>query len=116
MLHSLIERDEELVRAELALHDASAGSGRVLVITGPPGIGKTALLRAVRARQLLEPPLAAMSTGTGKRAPDRASVPALELLGLLPVDADWERDGGSHAARRSSPMPGWTRSSGVCSG
>src|ERR1051326_547256 len=43
----LLERDSELERIEAALTDASAGQGTCVVIEGPAGIGKTALLRAV---------------------------------------------------------------------
>jgi len=80
----LLERNEELVRIEAALADARDGRGRFVVIEGPAGIGKTALLAAARTaaaesgmrvlrsrateletnfafgvvRQLFEPPLA----------------------------------------------------------
>jgi DNA-binding CsgD family transcriptional regulator len=80
----LLERQLELERIEAALADARSGHGRFLVIEGPAGIGKTALLAAVRTmagesgmrvlrsrgnelerdfafgvvRQLFEPPLA----------------------------------------------------------
>jgi DNA-binding CsgD family transcriptional regulator len=80
----LLERSEELVRIEAALVEARAGRGTFVVIEGPAGIGKTALLAAARTaaadggmrvlrsrgtelerefafgvvRQLFEPPLA----------------------------------------------------------
>jgi hypothetical protein len=83
----LLERSEELARIESALADARAGRGRFLVIEGPAGIGKTALLAQTRTaaaqggmrvlrsrgtelerdfafgvvRQLFEPPLAEAS-------------------------------------------------------
>jgi DNA-binding CsgD family transcriptional regulator len=44
----LLERNEELARIESALADARTGRGRFLVIEGPAGIGKTALLTAAR--------------------------------------------------------------------
>ena len=46
---TLLERHEELARIESALEDARSGRGRFLVIEGPAGIGKTALLAAARA-------------------------------------------------------------------
>ncbi len=46
---SLLERGEELARIESALGDARSGRGTFLVIEGPAGIGKTALLEAARA-------------------------------------------------------------------
>jgi len=83
----LLERSEELARIESALAEARTGRGTFVVIEGPAGIGKTALLAAARSaaadggmrvlrsrgtelerdfafgvvRQLFEPPLAAAS-------------------------------------------------------
>jgi DNA-binding CsgD family transcriptional regulator len=45
---ALLERGDQLVRIVLALAKARAGAGRFVVIEGPPGIGKTALLSAAR--------------------------------------------------------------------
>jgi DNA-binding CsgD family transcriptional regulator len=45
----LLERSNELARIESALSEVRAGQGRLVVIEGPAGIGKTALLDAVRA-------------------------------------------------------------------
>ena len=44
----LLERNEELARIESALAEARTGRGRFLVIEGPAGMGKTALLAAAR--------------------------------------------------------------------
>ncbi len=41
----LVERDEALVAFEQAVRDAAAGRGRVVVVRGEPGIGKTVLVR-----------------------------------------------------------------------
>src|SRR5918911_2061211 len=83
----LLERSEELARIESALLEARTGRGTFIVIEGPAGIGKTALLAAARTaaagggmrvlrsratelerdfafgvvRQLFEPPLAEAS-------------------------------------------------------
>jgi DNA-binding CsgD family transcriptional regulator len=83
----LLERNDELARIEAALAEARAGRGTYVVIEGPAGIGKTALLAAARTaaagsgmrvlrsrgaelerdfafgvvRQLFEPPLAQAS-------------------------------------------------------
>ena len=46
----LIERDRELGRIEGFLAGARDGRGGVVVVEGMPGIGKTALLAAARAR------------------------------------------------------------------
>jgi DNA-binding CsgD family transcriptional regulator len=45
----LLERSEELARIESALAEARAGRGTFVVVEGPAGIGKTALLAAARA-------------------------------------------------------------------
>src|SRR5947209_19644783 len=42
----LLERDRELERIALLLEDCVAGDGGVLLVEGPAGIGKTALLDA----------------------------------------------------------------------
>ena len=45
---ALLERNQELARIESALAEARTGRGRFLVIEGPVGMGKTALLAAAR--------------------------------------------------------------------
>jgi predicted ATPase len=47
---ALIERDRELSRIDELLVEAAGGRGRVVLVEGQAGIGKTALLAAVRAR------------------------------------------------------------------
>jgi DNA-binding CsgD family transcriptional regulator len=44
----LLERNDELARIESALAEARTGRGRFVVVEGPAGIGKTALLAAAR--------------------------------------------------------------------
>lgn len=46
----LFEREGELARVDALLAAARAGRGGVLLVTGPAGIGKTALLEAARER------------------------------------------------------------------
>ena len=46
----LFEREGELARVDALLAAARAGGGGVLLVTGPAGIGKTALLGAARER------------------------------------------------------------------
>jgi DNA-binding CsgD family transcriptional regulator len=112
----LLERNEELSRIESALADARAGCGRFLVIEGPAGIGKTALLAAARTtaaeggmrvlrsrgtelerdfafgviRQLFEPPLVEASELERADLLQGAAGVAAGLLGFLgapPTDA-----------------------------
>jgi DNA-binding CsgD family transcriptional regulator/uncharacterized protein YfiM (DUF2279 family) len=45
----LLERSDELARIESALAEARSGRGTFVVVEGPAGIGKTALLAATRA-------------------------------------------------------------------
>jgi DNA-binding CsgD family transcriptional regulator len=47
---ALIERVPELTQIDGMLQDAKKGEGRVMLISGPPGIGKTALLEEAKAR------------------------------------------------------------------
>lgn len=49
-MDGLLERDRELERLESGLDAAAAGSGSLLLIEGPAGIGKSELLAAVRER------------------------------------------------------------------
>src|SRR5436190_18203867 len=104
----LLERNEELARIESALAEARAGRGTFVVVEGPPGIGKTAMLAAARTaatdggmrvlrargtelerdfafgvmRQLFEPPLAdASELERADLLHDAAGV-AAGLLGL----------------------------------
>lgn len=43
----LLEREKELARAEQAVRAAVAGNGSMMAIIGPPGVGKSALLRTL---------------------------------------------------------------------
>jgi DNA-binding CsgD family transcriptional regulator/tetratricopeptide (TPR) repeat protein len=104
----LLERSDELLRIDAALAEARAGRGTFLVIEGPAGIGKTALLAAARTaaaksgmrvlrargaelerdfafgvvRQLLEPPLAGASELERADVLQAAAGVAAGLLGL----------------------------------
>jgi DNA-binding CsgD family transcriptional regulator len=104
----LLERSEELARIESALAAARSGRGTFVVVEGPAGIGKTALLAAARTaaedggmrllrsrgtelerefafgvvRQLFEPPLAEASEVERAELLDGAAGVAAGLLGL----------------------------------
>ena len=104
----LLERSEELARIESALAEARTGRGTFVLIEGPPGIGKTALLAAARTaaadggmrvlrsrgaelerdfafgvvRQLFEPPLAEASELERADLLQAAAGVAAGLLGL----------------------------------
>ncbi|MFL5931138.1 MAG: helix-turn-helix transcriptional regulator [Gaiellaceae bacterium] len=104
----LLERSQELARIQSALADARSGHGTFVVVEGPAGIGKTALLAAARTaaasdgmhvlrsrgtelerdfafgvvRQLFEPPLAAASEVERADLLGAAAGVAAGLLGL----------------------------------
>ncbi|MCA9707351.1 MAG: AAA family ATPase, partial [Myxococcales bacterium] len=50
----LLGRDAELARLEAAMREVARGEGRIVLITGRSGIGKSALMRAFLARQRRE--------------------------------------------------------------
>ena len=105
---ALLERNDELARIESALADARTGRGRFVVVEGPAGIGKTALLAAARTaaaesgmrvlrsratemernfafgvvRQLFEPPLVEASELERADLLQAAAGVAAGLLGL----------------------------------
>jgi DNA-binding CsgD family transcriptional regulator/tetratricopeptide (TPR) repeat protein len=108
MSSQLLERSGELARIESALAQARAGRGTFVVVEGPSGIGKTALLAATRAtaadggmrvlrargtelehefafgvvRQLFEPPLADAGEPERTELLHAAAGVAAGLLGL----------------------------------
>src|SRR5689334_3066561 len=104
----LIEREGELALIENALRPAAEGSGSLVVVEGPAGIGKTRLLREARrraegrrlrvlhatggeletgfaygvVRQLLDAPLAQMTARERRSALSGAAALAAPLLGF----------------------------------
>jgi DNA-binding CsgD family transcriptional regulator len=116
----LLERGEQLGRIELALTEARTGRGRFLVIEGPAGIGKTALLAAARTaatdggmrvlrargtelerdfafgvvRQLFEPALAEASAAERDDLLQGAAGVAAGLLDLPGMQADFTPSSG----------------------
>ena len=46
----LLDREDDLAAIDAALAEAVGGTGGILLIEGPPGIGKTALLDEFRRR------------------------------------------------------------------
>lgn len=111
---ALLERTEELVRIESALARGREGAGSFVVVEGPAGIGKTALLSAARdvasdrgmwvlisrgaelerefafgvVRQLFEPPLARASAAERADLLDGAAGLAAGALSLPGSAAD----------------------------
>ncbi len=104
---ALLERADALATLEEALDEASAGRGRVVVVSGEAGIGKTALVGAFvaaaeqRARVLVgscddlsvQRPLAPLHDLVGSVSPDldaaiRAGDQRLDVHRLLAVELD----------------------------
>src|SRR3954468_15760494 len=109
----LLERDDELTALAAALAAARAGAGRLVLVEGPAGIGKTQLLRAGRAvadrdgvrvlgaraselerdfafavvRQLFEPALVAAAPEERAQLLGGAARPAAALVAAEPGDA-----------------------------
>ena len=118
MIGRLHERERDLGVISGALDEAAAGAGRVVVVEGPAGIGKTSLLRSARdaatarnfavagargselerahawgiVRQLLEPRLRGMSGGERSRTLAGAAALAAPIVlpdgDVPPGDAD----------------------------
>src|SRR3954465_10589278 len=117
---ALLERDSELDALDEALRGASAGAGSLVLVQGPGGIGKTALLTEIRrradaeglsvlraraqelerefgfgvVRQLFEPVLARASPEQRAQLLDGAAAPAPRPLGLLAAPAEEPSDTG----------------------
>ena len=88
---TLLERDVELSGFTAALASARAGTGRMIVVEGPPGAGKTALLDALAERLAAGDGRAVVRRVRGSElARDRAFGGARELLsGLTDDDEGW---------------------------
>jgi DNA-binding SARP family transcriptional activator len=75
----LLGRDRELSIAERALVDSAAGRSRTLIVTGPPGVGKSSLIAAIhfRAAQL------GFCAGHGASAPVEGAWPYTPVVEAL---------------------------------
>ena len=87
----LLERDTELERIGSLVRDVASGSGRVVLIEGPAGIGKTALLDAAcglaAAAVFPSAALAAPSSNASSRTASSASSWNAAAGQLLPAAA-----------------------------
>ncbi|MEU1616568.1 ATP-binding protein [Streptomyces sp. NPDC005722] len=106
---SLIGRDQELSAIGALLDRLRAGAGERLVVTGPPGVGKTTLLAAageLAARRGIRVERTGDSapTGPAAAAPRRPGEPVL-LLADAGSDSD-AGDGSAEEAPGAGPPPG----------
>jgi DNA-binding SARP family transcriptional activator len=76
---TLVGRDAELAAIERALDDAGASRSRILLFSGPPGIGKSALLAESRAAAVRR----GWRTGCGTSAPVEGAWPYAPVVEAL---------------------------------
>jgi DNA-binding SARP family transcriptional activator len=76
---TLVGRSAELVAVDRALDDAGAGQSRTILVSGPPGIGKTVLLAELRAAAVRR----GWRTGYGTSAPVEGAWPYAPVVEAL---------------------------------
>ena len=81
----LFGRESQISKLEDALRQAAAGSGKMIFVTGEPGIGKTALADVFLSRAAREFPGLLLSRGrcVEQYGPGEAYLPFLDALGAL---------------------------------
>ena len=101
----LLDRDAELGALEHRLSAIGAGEGRVVVVEGPAGIGKSSLLAAV-ARSAAEAGMTVAGARGGPLGQDAVWGTARDLLEPLRSRPDWsELNGGAAALSRRALDP-----------
>ncbi len=82
---ALFGREAQISKLEESLRQAAAGSGKVIFVTGEPGIGKTALVDAFLAHAARDFPGLLVSRGrcVEQYGPGEAYLPFLNALGAL---------------------------------
>jgi len=108
----LLERRTELAEADLALRAGLAGTGSLAVVTGPPGVGKSALLREVSESATSMGARVLRADGT-KAEQDFAYGVVQQLLHpLVAGSSDADRalwfDGAAKAVRRMFVDESWS--------
>jgi predicted ATPase len=105
---ALVGRDAELERLAAAVAAAQAGRGRIVLISGEPGIGKTAMLAALLDRAAAAG--ARIASGAAEELEMRVPFAAVsDCLGLTPSAAD------ARAAEIAAMLRGTHRSPGAFS-
>ena len=89
MLNVLLDRDVELAALGRHLAAVRAGTGRVIVVEGPAGIGKSSLLAAV-ARGAEAREITVLRSRGGPLEHDAAWGVARQLFGALRAGGDWD--------------------------
>ncbi|HEY3027867.1 MAG TPA: protein kinase [Pyrinomonadaceae bacterium] len=93
---AFVGRELEMTRLEELLRRASTGSGRLVFITGEPGIGKTMLADEFMRRSRKQYPCLFLSRGrcVEQYGTGEAYLPFLDALGALLAGPGWERIAG----------------------
>ena len=89
MARLLLQRDAELAALDRQLAEVRAGSGRVIVVEGPAGIGKSSLLAAV-ARAATASGLRALRAWGGPLELDAGWGIARQLFALVRAEPGWD--------------------------
>jgi DNA-binding CsgD family transcriptional regulator len=105
-LGGLLERERELRMLRAGLSQACAGDGSLLLIEGPPGVGKTALIRGARAQAEQAGILPLEATGSELEQPFAFGVVRQLLEPVIrqqPTGTDLFAGGAAPAARLFEP-------------
>ena len=102
---ALLGREGELARIAAALDDAVAGRGRLFLLIGEPGIGKTSLCDERRPRRRAGCPCCGGALGGGRRAGVLAVARAVVALAdaWVPSELGDALGDGRAARRRAGP-------------
>ena len=99
----LLEREDELRQLDRAVEDARAARGGLVLVEGPPGIGKSRLLEAARARAR-EAGMCVLSARASELDRDFPLGVVRQLFELLLADPDRAAGLLSGAARMAAPL------------
>lgn len=106
-LHPLVGRDRELAVLAAALQRAHGGQPQVLLVSGPAGVGKTALLagflQSPAVRRSAAPLLVVRASCFEQHGPGEPLLPVLQALESLARRPE-ERDSLVRLMRRTAPM------------
>jgi DNA-binding SARP family transcriptional activator len=106
-----VAREQELARLDTFLNEALAGQGRVILVTGSPGRGKTALLDAFARRAMEAHPNLLVASGSCTAYSDVGDpyLPFRDVMAMLSGDVEAKWDAGAitrdHARRLWAALP-----------
>jgi DNA-binding CsgD family transcriptional regulator len=97
MRDGLLQRSLELAALERQLEQVRAGSGRVIVVQGPAGVGKSSLVRAI-ARSATGAGVRVLGAGGGPLEREAGWGVVRQLFGPTAAGPEWEHLGVGAAA------------------